>query len=79
MRIENEASSKREVSRCKLVRDRKPVSKGDVSHFNIIRNLIMSKKYNYLKCLYYIVVLLDGVYRWKEKASLMNDFHYRNS
>ena len=65
IRIENENSSRREVSRCKLVRDRKPVSKGDVSLFNVIRNLVMSRKWNYSKGLYYIVVLLDGVYRWK--------------
>ena len=57
----------REVSQWKLIPDRGPVSKGDVPHLNIIRNLIMSKKYNYLRWLYYIVVLLDGVYRWKER------------
>jgi len=42
--------------------DTGPVSKGNVLHLNIIENLIMSIKYNYLRCLCYIVVSLDGVY-----------------
>jgi hypothetical protein len=48
--------------------------KRNVFLFNTVTNQYRQQKYNYINCLYYIVVLFDGVKRWKGGVCLIADF-----